>query len=317
MHILRCLRQHNRATRYSLLVPETLKLHLGDLRCRQIFLGCSNDSRYACILNDLVVNERNYQRICLLEGIPFQKQISLLPFPTFQLLTLFRNTGVDGHGQIDQAHEPPSMTTLRSGIGSGVLTPSSTPKSLSRPLSRQDIANLPSRSRVTSPVPGPQAATTWAMISQKVADQPLTMTSQLNKPVSVPGIRRNKKGQRIDPTPPDYKKDEVDRLRKMKLCNAHYLRDDCPYADNKCTHEHEYKISKDELQSLKLVARMSPCIHGTGCNDPKCIYGHSCPFPQATLGSMRGKGCIMAEDCRFAPEMHGVDKKAVIMTKVV
>ena len=53
------------------------------------------------------------------------------------------------------------------------------------------------------------------------------------------------------------------------------------------------------------------------CDDKKCIYGHRCPFPVATEGSLRGSGrCLNGEHCRFGHEMHGVDSKIVKTVRV-
>jgi hypothetical protein len=145
---------------------------------------------------------------------------------------------------------------------------------------------------------------------------PAQHTTKEKKQPSDGSIRRNKKGQRIDPPTPEFKKDEVNRLKKLKLCNAHYLREDCPYPDGKCSHDHLYKTTAKELETLKLVARMSACIHGSECPDPKCIYGHRCPFPESKDASMRGKTCINGKNCRFPDAMHNMDMIAVRRLKV-
>ena len=158
--------------------------------------------------------------------------------------------------------------------------------------------------------------TSWAMAAQKGASVKSPPPKLQKDCVMTSGIRRNRKGQRIDPPTPEYKKDEVNRLKKMKLCNAHYLRQDCTFPDGKCTHDHSYKLNKSELETLKLVARMSACIHDSECDDPKCIYGHRCPFPEVRDGSMRGKACINGENCRFPPHMHNMDTAIVRVVKI-
>jgi hypothetical protein len=96
----------------------------------------------------------------------------------------------------------------------------------------------------------------------------------------------------------------------MKLCNVYYLRGPCPY-DSKCGHRHDYSPKKGELETLRLVARMAPCDHGTECEDLDCIYGHICPAPDANertkisnIALEEGKTCIFGENCRFSGEMH-------------
>jgi hypothetical protein len=77
-------------------------------------------------------------------------------------------------------------------------------------------------------------------------------------------IARNRAGQRIDPPCKDYDKIEVDRVKKIKMCNVHFLRNECPYEKN-CTHLHAYKPTESEVATLRLVARMAPCSNGSGC----------------------------------------------------
>jgi hypothetical protein len=122
----------------------------------------------------------------------------------------------------------------------------------------------------------------------------------------------------VDPTI-KYDKTEVDRVRKMKMCNVHYLRQECPYGD-KCTHKHDRKPTKQELEWLKVVARMAACRNGSGCDDPKCIYGHRCQAPErldkAKFLHDGGKSCIFGPDCVFPAELHSMDTVVVKMTKV-
>ena len=48
-------------------------------------------------------------------------------------------------------------------------------------------------------------------------------------------IARNRFGQRVDPQCRDVDKNEIERVKKLKLCNVHFLRDACPYG-TACTH---------------------------------------------------------------------------------
>ncbi|KAI4919977.1 hypothetical protein J4E90_002117 [Alternaria incomplexa] len=129
-------------------------------------------------------------------------------------------------------------------------------------------------------------------------------------------IARNRAGQRVDPPCKDYDKAEVDRMKKIKLCNVHFLRAECPY-DTKCTHLHAYKPTSDELATLRLVARMAPCSNGSVCQDIRCIYGHRCPAPPNKIHYAKGtKSCIFGESCKFPASLHDTDTN-VVKTLVV
>jgi hypothetical protein len=110
------------------------------------------------------------------------------------------------------------------------------------------------------------------------------------------GISRNRAGQRVDPPSKDYDKAEVDRVKKMKLCNMHFLRN----------------LTKDETATLRLVARMAPCTGGSACQDLSCIYGHRCPAPPSRSRVPKGsKTCIFGEACKFPVELHDIDTNVV------
>ena len=110
-------------------------------------------------------------------------------------------------------------------------------------------------------------------------------------------------GQRIDP-PIVYNQNDYQRIKKMKLCNVHFLRQECSY--NPCTHDHHYKPSNSEMQTLKYLSRLIPCRHGFECEDPKCIYGHKCP--NDTEGR---KDCPWGDGCKYEPFQHGIDRTPV------
>ena len=118
-------------------------------------------------------------------------------------------------------------------------------------------------------------ATSWA--TKAVSAPPAQVASPPATPQPVPSdiankIPRNKYGQRIDPVL-QYDKSEVKRVQKIHMCNVHFLRQDCPYGDD-CSHDHRYKPNKNEILTLRYVARQTPCHFGTACDDIKCIYGH-------------------------------------------
>lgn len=150
----------------------------------------------------------------------------------------------------------------------------------------------------------------WA--AKAAAAQPVSNSSSpVYKPTNRDEvIARNRAGQRVDPSSRDYDRAEVDRIKKLKMCNVHFLRQECPYAIN-CTHVHSYKPTPDEINTLRLVARMAPCTHGSGCMDIKCIYGHRCPAPSSKHPVKGTKSCIFGDQCKFPPELHDIDCNVV------
>ncbi|KAL8869470.1 MAG: hypothetical protein Q9174_004251 [Haloplaca sp. 1 TL-2023] len=281
-------------------INELFKLHLSDFHCQHIFFGCSHDNGYARLLEQYTENAITKQ-ITLLEGVPFEKEF-------FPLLSKYSATRFDNLFRINKINiynRPPPSVPLPQHTTA--LPP---PTGYQSPYQPIIGASSPSPVPSNSSVMNPKAAT-WASTATNAAhlvSPPPTPQPVVSQPVTSEDIPRNRYGQRIDP-PTVYDKDEVNRLRKLKLCNVHFLRGDCEYEP--CSHLHQYKMTKNETQALKMLARMIPCFYGTECDDPKCIYGHRCPV------SVTGKkDCHFGDKCKFAREMHGIDLNVVRTTKV-
>ena len=134
------------------------------------------------------------------------------------------------------------------------------------------VARTSSTSTSNSSMMNPTASS-WATTANSM---PAHLASPPPTPQPTPPtnkvIPRNRWGQRVDPMM-TYDKLEVQRVKKIKMCNVHFLRKDCPYGDH-CTHDHSYAPNKNELQTLRYIARMTPCRFGSDCDDILCIYGH-------------------------------------------
>ncbi|SLM38344.1 Zinc finger, CCCH-type [Lasallia pustulata] len=276
-------------------LSEIFKLHLYDCHCRHIFFGCSHDNGYARLLEETQADRPVLERITLLEGVPFEKELAGLKsqYKSAKIESLFRSTKINVYQQpyyqqptAPQALPAPYQSPYQPGAA---RTPSaSTTSSSMNPMASSWASTaISTPPHVTSPPPTPKP----------------TASKTTNE------IPRNRYGQRVDPYM-EYDKNEVKRVQKIHMCNVHYLRHDCPYGDE-CTHDHFYSPNKNELKTLKYVARMTPCRFGTDCDDAKCIYGHRCPS-----GIEGRKDCRFGENCRFDRDMHGIDMNVVKTTKV-
>jgi hypothetical protein len=118
--------------------------------------------------------------------------------------------------------------------------------------------------------------------------------ARVEAPAAGKPIFRNRLGQRVD-LPLQIDEKILGPMKARKLCNKYFLTGNCPY--NECTHSHLGNLNPLELQTLRYIARLSPCwtIY---CDDANCIAGHRCVLdPHCD----RGKGC------RWPSEMHNVD----------
>lgn len=263
-------------------------------------------------------------RLTLLEGTPFEKELATLPFQTKKFPGIFRESKIVLPGQLDLLSDYRPRIDSRGTLnaGSDVFTPrTGTPGSVYSPPARTANLNGPSglamRTLHVRDDSASSSENTWASLAMKNAHRPLVdlkRTTSEQKDI----IKRNKHGERLD-IDLEYDRDEVQRVKKFKACNQHYIGKGCCHynADkaDKCPHGHHYKLTTAELKTLRVVARETPCKKGHSCEDPECIYGHRCPFPVATEGSMRGTGCLNGELCRFPRSMHGMDTVPVKTVK--
>lgn len=254
---------------------ELFKLHLNDYHCHHIYFGCSHDNGYARLLEQYT-EPTHTTRITLVEGVPFERELKFLQsqFSCVKFDDLFRPNKISIYNpsQHPTSQPAPSQSARTSSDTYGV--PLSQAQNIYQSPYQPMIGDTsPSTAPNNAPMMNPKASS-WASTATAAAQlvsPPATPTPAVSQSISSKDIPRNRYGQRVDP-PVVYDKEVVNRVRNLKLCNVHFLRKDCQY--DPCTHDHCYKITKNELTSLRSIARNVPCYFGNECDDPKCIYGH-------------------------------------------
>jgi hypothetical protein len=199
-----------------------------------------------------------------LEGLPFGKELLDLPFRRSKFGTIFRAEKL-----VLPAIAPPARL-ISNGTGMGTTIERTAAAVLMRSMTHTPSESVSSADMADSAYSKPSTGTGWASVAARAALRPPTPPAE--KPstplASTPqGISRNKAGQRLDPLM-KHDKPEVERVRKLKMCNVHYLRNECPYG-SKCTHKHDLQPTPKDLEVLKVVARYACCRTGPECDDPK------------------------------------------------
>ncbi|KAJ5398035.1 hypothetical protein N7509_006148 [Penicillium cosmopolitanum] len=281
-------------------MKETLQVFLYNCHCHQIFLGCPSNTEYTNFLEDILQEGDLTGRISLVEGVAFEKELETVKnsYRIAKFPEVFRSV------KLAPAWAPAWKNTHALPSRS-LLTPSpsrqfSMPPPLSRTSTNTSISGAGAPLTALTPNEG-GGSPDFQIVRSK------TETS-IAPPKTV---ERNKYGQRVDRL--DFKsipRDELNRLKKLKLCNYHFLLGECPNEEN-CYHDHDRKLTRQELHILSAIARMTPCRFGLECDDPECIYGHRCP--QSEPGK---KTCFRGDSCRFEPVAHGIDTNIVKVTKV-
>ncbi|KAB8072187.1 hypothetical protein BDV29DRAFT_6265 [Aspergillus leporis] len=272
-------------------IGEAFKLNLYNCHCHQIFLGCSQDSAYGRILEDTLADRDLIGRVSLIEGLPFGSDMDLIKasYRVTRFSDLFRDTKIS------------VWLPWKSAVASkprSLLTPS--------PVQQVTLSRTSTNTTTTSnSVPVSSSSTNTPNSGEF---QVVRSKSSISTPPKI--VERNKYGQRVDRL--DFKsipRDEVNRIKKLKLCNFYYLQGECP--NDNCHHDHSRKLTKSEYTVLTAIARMTPCRYGLECDDAECMYGHRCP--QSEPGK---KDCYWGSSCRFDTAAHGIDTNIVKVTKV-
>lgn len=239
-------------------------------------------------------------RISLVEGVAFEKELEAVKgsYRVAKFPDVFRSSKM-----------APAWATApwKSALPTrSVLTPSP-----SRQFS--NLSNLPALSRTSTNTSASGVALSASTPNQadSAPEFEQVVRPKVTGSTAPKTVERNKYGQRVDRL--DFKsipRDDLNRLKKLKLCNYHFLLGECPNEEN-CYHDHDRKLTKQELHILTAIARMTPCRFGLECDDPECIYGHRCP--QSEPGK---KTCFRGDSCRFEPVAHGIDTNIVKVTKI-
>ena len=212
-------------------------------------------------------------RVTLLEGVPFEKELAILKakYKTKRFDKLFRTAKINPYQQ--QYFPTPAAASMTSHPGMPLQFQPS--HQFQTPYVPPNLRPTTTPTPNSNPSSNPAAAGSWATTAvsniARHASPPAT-ASPATQNASLAILPRNRYGQRVDPI---IKLDmsDVKRVKDLHMCNVHFLREDCPYG-KECTHDHSYKPNKNELQTLKYVARLTPCRFGSECDDIKCIYGH-------------------------------------------
>ncbi|KAJ5298520.1 uncharacterized protein N7443_006640 [Penicillium atrosanguineum] len=278
-------------------IQEMFQVFLYNCHCHQIFLGCPSNSEYGQFLEESLNEGDLTGRISLVEGVPFEKELEIVK----NSYRIARFPDVFRSAKLVPVWTAPWKSALPSR---SLLTPSPSQSfSMPPPLSRT------STNTSYSGVGGPLSASTTNKTESPDFQQ--VMRSKVAGLTTSKTVERNKYGQRVDRL--DFKsipRDDLNRLKKLKLCNYFFLLGECPNEEN-CYHDHDRKLTRQELHILSAIARMTPCRFGLECDDPECIYGHRCP--QSEPGK---KTCFRGDSCRFEPVAHGIDTNIVKVTKV-
>lgn len=286
-------------------LSENMRVSLYDCHCHAVLLGCSHNDDYAQVVEEISQDLEVVNHLVLLEGVPFETKLAALQ-PRFKTMTfdnIFRSTKLAPPKPPPGVVLPP-LVKVESKKTSSNTSASSTPHLNWATVTAQAHSN---------PTNGSQAASSSpATITAK----PVTKSGSASTTGSTSGKASNKSfstnrlGERIDRTDETIANYEIQKVKKLKLCNTFYLQGQ-KCTSNHCTHRHDYPISNWERKCLREVARMTPCYYRTECDDPDCIYGHRCPQSKPNES-----GCYYGDECRFYGWGHGIDTRIVKTVRV-
>ncbi|KAL9623362.1 MAG: hypothetical protein Q9160_002255 [Pyrenula sp. 1 TL-2023] len=287
-------------------------LFIDNSHCHQILLGISHEDSYAQLLERIQSDRSKCSNVTLVDAMPWEGDLAISVdtniFHSQQFPGLFRTaklpvnitwtTSPAHHFQTVGPSLPPTSPLARISSNVSTSSLSSTTTTRSNRISFASVAAAPS------------SASENLNASPSLQGSTLSSTYGISSPPPLPTlIKRNRQGQRIDDVDKTIPNQDVQRIKKLKLCNVFYLLGACHNSD--CQHDHSKNLSNYEKRVLGIVARMTPCHARTECENPRCIYGHRCP--QNDPGR---QDCYYRENCHFWGWGHGIDETVVKTTKV-
>ena len=196
-------------------------------------------------------NEQARLRMTLLEGIPFGPGQKALPVEQLKIPGLFHEAGF--------VLPPPKDFRLNSGMRVASATAlnaasivytsrTDTPVNLSSPFGSVTSLDQNSMARVDSQDAADAGGNMWSTVASRNMHRPMKDLTIKDSPDSAPKISRNKYGQRIDITPP-YDREHVQKVKKLKACNQHYIGVGCCHFNagkaDKCKQTDGHKGAQD------------------------------------------------------------------------
>jgi hypothetical protein len=212
---------------------------MADVQCKAVVFGGSADDGYARLLAPYSGDESKSNRVVLIEGPPFAKELDKLKdkFLVARFPGLFRST---------------KLTTRRVSF-STTPPPTPSPKATSYAAT---IANLADNTAV-------------GINGLHHASMAITIPTRKDYPVL-----RNSRGQRLDAVinPPQSL---VSVLRNKKLCNQYHILGECYFSN--CSFLHGGRLGEKEIEARRLLLRQAPCPSRLECREKNCLHGHQCP----------------------------------------
>lgn len=221
-------------------IKESYRHDYINVHCHQIFLAALANEDLSALLDetpDVAVHER---------------------------VTLLEPIGLQSSDRFDHAIQSIKLEGYLTKVGAETVAMKTPAAKVATPV----LARIESNSSSRTANSGQASATstpilTWAaMTAQPFVPKPgdvrsgtstpmSTMTPPPAKPV-VPSVPRNKHGQRVDNVDQSIPYQELQRIKKMKLCNIFYLQGKNACSGD-CGHSHTYPLKTAERNILKEV----------------------------------------------------------------
>lgn len=210
---------------------------MADVQCKAVILGASPDNGYARLLLPYAGDDSKNERIILIEGPPFARELAGLQkkFRVARFPGVFRNTKLLSW-RVSLSTMPPQTPILNAPSYAATVVGST----------NADVVRTDD-----NPNPSVTVPAVW--------DYP---------------VLQNSMGQRLD-APISPPQPLVNKMRTTKHCNMFHILGECTYIH--CNYLHGIKLDKKEIEARRVILRQTPCTSGLQCTDEKCLLGHQCP----------------------------------------
>ena len=253
------------------LCTENFELLWHNVHCRHIVLDGSGDRGYTGFLREYTQTSEDCQRITLLEGLPFPRDLATLASAAD--LSVIRSASLFRQEKLEVDLVQSSNAAIRSSVS--ISSPTSATNQNDPPLMATVVKGL--------------------LVHPQAAGSSSSNTKLSRK------LFFNAKGHRLEGQMPKYDKGVRNNLYNLfpKLCFDHHLNQSCQF--EQCSFSHGKTLSPTELETLKSMGRMTPCSTSK-CQDPNCYKSHRCPFDGRCCGDCRFPPDMHKVDMRIQHE---------------
>ena len=264
-------------------------LFANNIQCKHLIFGCCHDAAYVPTLERYTCNPIMASSITLLKSYEVLTFFKGLPFDFVEFPSVFRSTPYKDTDRLaedlDYVQDLQQQNDLNRTSQQTEKYSAKAETGANEAIAKWQASAGPSWPVLAPARPPGKAPSGWGMEN-----------------IVLLNINNERVDQELGEIDYETSESMLDRIEERRFCLFYHLLGSSAHPVGKpCNYRHEPRLNEQELRFLKRESRRRPCISGSKCRRPDCIYGHVCPDQP---------GCQRGPLCAFYG-FHAIDKTAV------